>query len=72
MTGRTGRPVTGNGPTEHTIKEQAIRPVTEKLPTELFDITARGYAVLHCDRDWRFIHTQQEYWMRDRYTDHIT
>ena len=40
--GKTGRilalrPVTGKGPTEPIIRESARRPVTEKLPTELFD-----------------------------------
>ena len=33
------RPVTGKGPTEPIIRESAKRPVTEKLPTELFEIT---------------------------------
>ena len=32
----TGVPVHGEDPTEPIIKESARRPVTEKLPTELF------------------------------------
>ena len=36
VTRRIWRPVHGKGPTEPIIKESARRPVTEKLPTELF------------------------------------
>ena len=37
--GNIWRPVTGKGPTEPNVRESARRPVTEKLPTELFEIT---------------------------------
>ena len=36
VAGRIWHPVHGKGPTEPIIKESAVRPVTEELPTELF------------------------------------
>ena len=42
VTERILRPVTGKGPTEPIIRKSARCPVIEKLPTEPFEITARG------------------------------